>query len=347
MNPARLSPRSMDRMTKYAALAAAAALISAIPALADAKSKPKYKKVLAGEDLPTGAGPRMDIVFVIDSTGSMGGEIGTVKAEVKSMVGEILAGDPRPDVRFGVVDYRDKGDVFRVRTLEMTRAFDSVYSFIDTIAASGGGDGPESVNKGLETAVDKMSWDEDKNTAKMVFLLGDAPGHAYPGEKHYTAIAKTAKKEGIIINTVACRDWDEMITQWKEIAKLTGGEFSRLKYRDVVVDAKGKSKTVITDGTETLVAEGEMSDDDWGKDIETLKKEKKLRSAKPGEFAGTASSSSYGYGRGSGAMAGAAADAAPAAAPAPYSIGRDKSDVGKRMLETVKRAAKKKGVSYK
>jgi hypothetical protein len=328
----------LTRFARFASLAAgSAALVLSSVALAAAPAAPAgAKKPVMGELPPTGSGPRMDIVFVIDSTGSMGGEIENVKSEVTSMAKEILAGKPTPDVRFGVVDYRDKGDDFRVRNIELTRDFDAVYKFINSIFAGGGGDGPESVNMGLETAVYKMAWDKDRNTAKMVFLLGDAPGHEYDGEKGYKEIALRAKKDGITVNTIACRDWAEMLTEWKDIAKITGGEFSTLKYKGVAVDTAGKSKTVVTDGSTTYVADEEISAADWSKDISTLKAEKKLRAAKAGEFG--AAAGVYGGSSGAGGAA--------AAAPAPSMIARDKSDVGSVMTKAAKKAAMDHGVSY-
>ena len=163
-----------------------------------------------------------------------------------------------------------------------------------------------------------MDWDADKNTAKMVFLIGDAPGHAYPGEKHYKAVAKHAKKSGIIVNTIACRDWAEMMTQFKEIAKLTGGEFTRLSYSEVAKGTDGKDRTIMTDGDDTWVADGVLSDKEWKKGVKKLKKEGKIRKAKPTDFA----------------------------AGAPGYIGRGKSDLGARMTEKAKKAASAKGVAY-
>jgi hypothetical protein len=324
-----------SRFTRFASFVAGTALLTVAGAALAADASAKKALPLGGELPAGGAGPRMDIVFVIDSTGSMGGEIENVKSEVTGMTKEILAGKPRPDVRFGVVDYRDKGDDFRTRNLELTRNFDEVYKFINSIFAGGGGDGPESVNMGLEDAVYRMPWDKDRNTAKMVFLLGDAPGHEYPGEKGYKEIALHAKAAGITVNTIACRDWAEMVTEFKDIARLTGGEFSSLKYKGVAVDTSGKSKTIVTDGSTTYVADEELDAKEWAKDVDSLKKEGKLRAAKPGEFAGAGTIST-------GGMGGAPA----AAAPAPYTVARDKSDVGSVMTRSAKKAAEAKGVSY-
>ena len=87
-------------------------LAFATPALAKrpAPIKRPAKPVIVGEELPKGAGPRLDIVFVGGQHGLHGcGEIDTVKAEIRKMTKEILSGDPKPDVRFGAVKYLRQG----------------------------------------------------------------------------------------------------------------------------------------------------------------------------------------------------------------------------------------------
>ena len=62
--------------------------------------------------------PRLDVVFLLDATGSMGDEIDAVKEKIQEMISQIAVGDPAPDVRFGIVAYRDRRDlVAQVRDL--------------------------------------------------------------------------------------------------------------------------------------------------------------------------------------------------------------------------------------
>jgi predicted RNA-binding Zn-ribbon protein involved in translation (DUF1610 family) len=59
-----------------------------------------------------GNGPRMDVVFCVDTTGSMGDEIEVIREQLLKMVDEIKKGNPAPRVRFGVVAYKDRGDEY-------------------------------------------------------------------------------------------------------------------------------------------------------------------------------------------------------------------------------------------
>ena len=102
-------------------------------------------------------GPRLDVVFLLDATGSMGDEIGAVKEKIREMISEIALGDPVPDVRFGIVAYRDRGDDYVTRTFDLTRNIDRIVDNLGEIEANGGGDYPESFNEGLHVAVQELN----------------------------------------------------------------------------------------------------------------------------------------------------------------------------------------------
>jgi hypothetical protein len=53
---------------------------------------------------------QLDLVFLIDATGSMGDEIGKLKATLRTIANEVAQLPSRPDLCFGLVAYRDKGD---------------------------------------------------------------------------------------------------------------------------------------------------------------------------------------------------------------------------------------------
>jgi len=90
--------------------------------------------------------PRIDVVFLLDSTGSMADEIEAVKVRIREMISEIALGEPAPDVRFGIVTYRDRGDAYITKTFELTADIDRIVENLNQIEAAGGGDMPESLN---------------------------------------------------------------------------------------------------------------------------------------------------------------------------------------------------------
>jgi len=121
--------------------------------------------------------PRIDVVFVLDTTGSMSGLIQTAKDKIWSIATTMASAQPTPEIRIGLVAYRDRGDQFITRRVDLSADLDSVYAALMDFHADGGGDTPESVNKALHDAVHQMSWSQDSQAYQVIFLVGDAPPH--------------------------------------------------------------------------------------------------------------------------------------------------------------------------
>jgi len=116
----------------------------------------------------------LDVVFVIDATGSMGWLIADVKERVYSLAAWIR--DLVPVTRFGVVAYRDDDDPeFLVRVQPLTLRIEAVHAFLDRLEARGGGDIPEGVVAGLDAAIDRAGFRADSR--RVILILGDAPPH--------------------------------------------------------------------------------------------------------------------------------------------------------------------------
>lgn len=159
----------------------------------------------------------LDIVLTFDSTGSMGGEIETVKSQIWriSLTLEKLV----PGVRIAVCTYRDHGDEYLVRASPLTKDMDSVRRFLFNIQSGGGGDGPEAVLEGLESATEDNRF--RPSARKVVLLFGDAPPHE--GDyRRCLAVAQTFHREqGGVVSTVSCR---VQIPELADIAEAGGGE---------------------------------------------------------------------------------------------------------------------------
>ena len=173
--------------------------------------------------------PKVEVVFVLDSTGSMSGLIEGAKEKIWSIANSIIARNPKPEVRIGLVSYRDRGDEYITRKHELSGDIDTVFSNLRTFQAGGGGDTPESVNQALHEAVTLMPWSKDKDTTRIIFLVGDCPPHMdYQDDVKYHDSCKTAAKAGIIINTVQCGGDSNTTPIWQEIAKLAEGTYIAL-----------------------------------------------------------------------------------------------------------------------
>jgi len=170
--------------------------------------------------------PKIDVVFVLDTTGSMGGLIQTAKEKIWSIASSMAQARPAPEIRIGLVAYRDRGDAYVTRVVDLSSDLDSVYATLMDFKAEGGGDGPESVNAAVYDAIHKISWSQDSGTYKVVFLVGDAPAHMdYQDDVKYTATLDVAKQRGIVVNAIQCGGETLTQSEWRSIAQLGNGSY--------------------------------------------------------------------------------------------------------------------------
>lgn len=175
------------------------------------------------------AKPRVEVAFVLDSTGSMGDLIEGAKQKIWSIANSIIAQKPTPEVRIGLLTYRDRGDEYVTKRFDLTSDIDAVFKNLQTFTADGGGDDPESVNQALNEAVTLMSWTADTSVLKIIFLVGDYPPHMdYRNDVKYPVTCREAVKRGLIINTVQCGDVPDTTAVWREIARLSEGAYVAL-----------------------------------------------------------------------------------------------------------------------
>jgi Mg-chelatase subunit ChlD len=170
--------------------------------------------------------PRIEVCFVLDTTGSMGGLIEGAKQKIWSIANEMISAQPTPELKLGLIGYRDRGDEYVVKSFSLTDDIDAIYGHLREFQAGGGGDAPESVNEALAEAIHKMPWSSDNKVLKIIFLVGDAPPHMdYPNSPKYPDLCREAAKKDLIINTIQCGEMAETKPIWQEIAKLAEGNY--------------------------------------------------------------------------------------------------------------------------
>jgi hypothetical protein len=168
--------------------------------------------------------PAVEVVFCLDTTGSMSGLIEGAKTKIWAICNQILNGRPTPNLKVGLVAFRDKGDEYITRVYDLRDDLDAVYTDLKTFTANGGGDTPESVNQALDDAVNKIRWSTDRRTLRILFLVGDAPPHMdYVDDVKYPITCKKAMERGILINTIQCGTDTECTKYWKDICEKGGG----------------------------------------------------------------------------------------------------------------------------
>lgn len=169
----------------------------------------------------------VDVVFAVDTTGSMGGLIEGAKRTVWSIATHIRDADPDADLRVGLIAYRDIGDDYVTRDFALTGELDSVFTELSGYRAAGGGDTPEDVDAALDDAVHNMQWRD--GAKKLVFLVGDAPPASRGDVPRFDVVAREAGDKQIIINTIRCGLDADTERAWQQIAALGHGQFSTIR----------------------------------------------------------------------------------------------------------------------
>lgn len=178
-----------------------------------------------GASLAGQSGKRIEVAFVLDTTGSMADLIDGAKRKIWSIANSIVDVHPNADIRMALIGYRDQGDEYVVRTYDMSADIQGLYGNLIRFVADGGGDTPESVNEALATAVRDLRWSNRDDVRRIIFLVGDAPPHMdYNGPK-YRRILEEACEKDIIVNTVQAGSDPETTEYWREIAELGQGKY--------------------------------------------------------------------------------------------------------------------------
>jgi Mg-chelatase subunit ChlD len=170
--------------------------------------------------------PAVEVVFVLDTTSSMGGLIAAAKEKIWAIANTLASADPAPNIKMGLVGYRDRGDLYVTALTPLSDDLDAVYVSLMRFEAQGGGDTPESVNQALYEAVTKTHWSPGSSVYRVIFLVGDAPPQMhYQNDVKYSRSCQLAAQKDIIINTIQCGSMTETTPIWRDIARQGRGDY--------------------------------------------------------------------------------------------------------------------------
>lgn len=119
--------------------------------------------------------PKVEIVYMVDATGSMGDELEFLKAELADVIARVKNHHPASDIHSGAVFYRDENDDYLTKKSDFTSGITETLHFIKEQSAGGGGDFPEAVHSALDVTVNDLQWSD--NSTKLAFIILDAPPH--------------------------------------------------------------------------------------------------------------------------------------------------------------------------
>lgn len=172
-----------------------------------------------GSNVQSGSGDRqLDLVFIIDCTGSMGSYIASATKNIEVIVTNILQSEKlsSPEsLRIGLVSYRDhppQDNSYITKNFDFTSDVSKMKESLKTLYASGGGDGPEAVTAAMRASLD-LQW--RPVASKMTVIIADAPPHGLgeygdgfpagsPDGEDPLVLARQMASQGITLFVVAC-----------------------------------------------------------------------------------------------------------------------------------------------
>jgi hypothetical protein len=194
---------------------------AADPALKIDRFDEKWKKEL---EIGTPDLRGLDVVFVVDATGSMQWLLDYLKRDITRILRAtaLVSGKPR----IGITFYRDQGDMFVTRSVRLTEHLPELQAAISNISAEGGEDTPEAVYEALVDALSNNPWRWEKSVRRAVVLITDAPPHPQTQEA-CERVARDCKEHAVTLYVVKASA-DEL-PQLNALASAAGGHAVAVK----------------------------------------------------------------------------------------------------------------------
>ncbi|MCP4124598.1 MAG: VWA domain-containing protein, partial [Bacteroidetes bacterium] len=212
----------------------------------------------------------MDVVFVIDDTGSMSGAISDVKSGLLSIISSIVT-TSGGDYQLGLITFKDTVIVEEDFALSNAAV---IQTKISSLTASGGGSGPEASDEALNTAVNCLSTHTGQvgdfngpwrsGVVKIIIFITDAPPGGFDDQftvtdqNNATARANEASAAGIKIASIYVPTSFNATVKgiMENYANTTGGVFTQTAnngsgaaeaIEEIIKDCAGESDVYIMD----------------------------------------------------------------------------------------------------
>lgn len=197
-------------------------------------------------DIQPDAALRLDLLFMLDTTGSMGDELSKIQGTIDSIARRIDGFAPRPSIRYGLVAYKDSGDDYVTQPFAFTADLATFQQQLNQLSALGGGDTPEALDEAMYEGVVRAAW-SDEPAVRLIFLVADAAPHV-PGSAQFTYLdgAREAAARGVKIYPIAASNTDGPAEYvFRQLAQQTLGGFVFLTYQPgESAGAPGESTTL-------------------------------------------------------------------------------------------------------
>ena len=244
--------------------------------------KPEQQLLATVETQPVKKEHYIKVALLLDTSNSMDGLIDQAKAQLWEIVNELSYAkcrNERPKLQIALYEYGNDNlssqDNYIRKILSFTEDLDDVSKELFSLTTNGGSEYCGAV---IQESLNKLDWGNEDDDLKMVFIAGNGP--FTQGNINYKDAAANAKKNGVIVNTIFCGDYNHGIdSYWKDGAQLTYGDYMAINqnqhtvympspYDDIIIQlnlklnntyvpygSKGKDKSRIQEEQDANAAE--------------------------------------------------------------------------------------------
>jgi hypothetical protein len=174
----------------------------------------------------------VQVALCLDTSSSMDGLIDSAKRKLWDVVNDLAKARPAPKLHVALYSYGnnayDPKTGWVRQEIDLTSDLDRVAEKLSALRATSIRGGDEYVARVCREAVERLRWSDDARTLKVIFVCGNESAEQDP-ELKLKAVAESAVRKGIIINTIYCGSpLDGDAPAWREFARLGEGRFAAI-----------------------------------------------------------------------------------------------------------------------
>jgi hypothetical protein len=180
----------------------------------------------------------IQLALLLDTSNSMDGLIDQAKSQLWKIVNELATtkkNNQPVDLNVALYEYgkdaipAQEGHLRNI--VPFTQDLDKISEELFKLKTNGG---EEFCGKVILNAVNNLQWNKSNDDLKIIFIAGNEP--FTQGDVDYKGACKKAIRNGIVVNTIFCGNYDEGIqTMWKDGADLTDGKYMNIDQNAEIV----------------------------------------------------------------------------------------------------------------
>jgi Mg-chelatase subunit ChlD len=177
---------------------------------------------------PAAARRDVDVVLIIDTSGSMDGLLDSARARLWDIVNDVAERDRDAHLRvavlaYGTPHYGENNGYVKILT-DLSDDLDGIYGHAMSLRTDGG---EEYVGWATHTALEKLSWSKQRDAARIVFVAGNEG--AGQGPLDFRTVCAQARERKIVVNALYAGSREQGIGErWEELAQACGGVYTHI-----------------------------------------------------------------------------------------------------------------------